>query len=305
MRIVTRADFDGIVCAALLFEAEPVTEPVRWVEPNDMQKGKVSVYKGDIIANLPYHPNCSLWFDHHYTNQIDMPFQGLFRLAPSAAGLVYEYYRDRFGRNFDELISETDRIDAADLTLDQVRYPEQYPYILLSMTISASKTEDEAYWNQLVDLIRKLEIGEILKDKETDRRCRQAVEQNKEYIKLIQKYTKVNRHVAVTDFRSFEEAPFGNRFLVYSLYPETIVNIRIRNDSHDKGKVIVGVGHSIFNRKCNVNVGLMLSLFGGGGHPGAGSCTVSEENADKVIAAILDILLKNEENTYGFRLPPE
>jgi nanoRNase/pAp phosphatase (c-di-AMP/oligoRNAs hydrolase) len=297
MRIVTRADFDGIVCAALLFEAEPVTEAVKWVEPNDMQKGKVSVHKGDIIANLPYHPNCALWFDHHYTNRIHEPFQGLFRLAPSAASLVYEYYKDRLGRNFDELISETDRIDSADLTLDQVRYPEQYPYILLSMTISANKTDDETYWNQLVDLIRKNEIGEILKHNEADRRCQRAIEQNKEYIRTVTQYTTVNGHVAVTDFRSFEEAPVGNRFLVYSLYPETIVNIRIRNDTHDKGKVIVGVGHSIFNRRCRVNVGLMLSLFGGGGHPGAGSCTVPEENADKVIAAILDILLKNDENS--------
>ncbi len=296
MRIVTRADFDGIVCAALLFEAEPVTEAVKWVEPNDMQKGKVSVYKGDIIANLPYHPNCTLWFDHHYTNRIHGPFQGLFRLAPSAARLVYEYYQDKFGRNFDELISETDRIDAADLSMDQVRYPEHYPYILLSMTISANKTEDEAYWNLLVDLIRKHEIGEILKHDEVNRRCQQVIEQNKEYIRLVKQSTTVNGHVAVTDFRSFEESPVGNRFLVYSLYPETIVNIRIRNDAHDKGKVIVGVGHSIFNRKSRVNVGLMLSLFGGGGHPGAGSCTVSEENADKVIAAILDILLKNKEN---------
>ena len=84
MRIVTRPDFDGVVCAALLYEAENVTKPVKWVEPNDMQKGLIDVQDGDIIANLPYHEGCSLWFDHHHTNRIETPFKGVFKIAPYA-----------------------------------------------------------------------------------------------------------------------------------------------------------------------------------------------------------------------------
>lgn len=293
MRIVTRADFDGVVCAALLYEAEPINEQVTWVEPNDMQKGDVKIYPYDIIANLPYHPNCALWFDHHYTNRTQTQFKGLFRLAPSAAGLVYEYYKNRFRRNYDELIQETDRIDAAELSRDQVMYPENYPYILLSMTISGGKSEDEPYWNLLVDLICRQEIKEILQKPEVRRHCKKTIEQNKEFVHILKQYSKLNGHVAITDFRSFAETPTGNRFLVYSLFPETIVNIRIRNDNNDKSKVVVGVGHSIFNRNCKVNVGMMLSLFGGGGHPGAGSCTVPAADAERVIALILEILLKN------------
>ncbi len=294
MRIVTRADFDGIVCAALLYEAETITQQIKWVEPNDMQKGGVDVHAGDIIANLPYHPGCALWFDHHYTNQIQTPFEGLFRIAPSAAGLVYEYYKDRFSRNFDELISETDRIDSADLSADQVLYPEKYPYILLSMTISSSEKADEPYWNMLVDLIRRHEISRILQEPEVRGRLQKVTEQNKKFKTILEKITTVNAHVSLTDFRSFEKTPVGNRFLVYSLFPETVVNIRIRNDAEDKDKVIIGVGHSIFNRNCNVNVGLMLSRFGGGGHRGAGSCTVPAVDADAVTSEILDTLLKNQ-----------
>ncbi|MBW2563261.1 MAG: exopolyphosphatase, partial [Deltaproteobacteria bacterium] len=70
MRIVTRPDFDGVVCAALLYETEEITEPVKWVEPSDIQKGMIEIRTGDIIANLPYNEKCSLWFDHHYTNTI-------------------------------------------------------------------------------------------------------------------------------------------------------------------------------------------------------------------------------------------
>jgi len=38
------------------------------VEPKFMQDGQVEIRRGDVIANLPYDPNCTLWFDHHVTN---------------------------------------------------------------------------------------------------------------------------------------------------------------------------------------------------------------------------------------------
>jgi nanoRNase/pAp phosphatase (c-di-AMP/oligoRNAs hydrolase) len=125
-------------------------------------------------------------------------------------------------------------------------------------------------------------------------RLQKVTEQNKKFKTILEKITTVNAHVSLTDFRSFEKTPVGNRFLVYSLFPETVVNIRIRNDAQDKDKVIIGVGHSIFNRNCNVNVGLMLSRFGGGGHRGAGSCTVPADAADTSVSEILDTLLKNQ-----------
>ena len=171
MRIVTRPDFDGIVCAVLLYDALPVRKPVKWVGPNDIQKGLVDILPGDIIANLPYSAPCILWFDHHYSNQIDTPFNGAFRTAPSAARVVYDYYRDELGRDYSGLIIETDKIDAADLSLDEVVHPENYPYVLLSMTILPHKKQDEPYWNRLVDLLRTEEISVILMDPAVARRC--------------------------------------------------------------------------------------------------------------------------------------
>ena len=91
MRIVTRPDFDGIVCAVLLYAVETIDQPVKWVSPNDMQKNRVDIQKDDIIANLPYNENCSLWFDHHFSNQLRYPVPGRFRIAPSAAGVVFEH----------------------------------------------------------------------------------------------------------------------------------------------------------------------------------------------------------------------
>jgi hypothetical protein len=176
MRIVTRPDFDGIVCAALLCEIFPIRQPVKWVEPAELQRGLVDIRKGDIVANLPYRDNCSLWFDHHYTNRIYRSFNGVFKIAPSAAGLIYKKYKDQFKRDYEELVIATDRIDSADLTLDQVQHPEKYDYVLLSMTVFNSDPAGEKYWNRLVELIRNVDIQRVLDDPEVKRRCEEIIE---------------------------------------------------------------------------------------------------------------------------------
>ena len=296
MRIVTRADFDGVVCAVLLREAEPVEGPVKWVEPNAMQKGDVVIQAGDIVANLPYHPACSLWFDHHYTNQQESSVPGGFWIAPSAARVIFDHYVERFTRDYTELVRQADKIDSADLTLEEVRHPENHPYIILSMTLSSTQPEEEPYWNRMVDLLADHPITAVMADPEVRKRCETVVANNRAYRDHLTSHTRLIDHVAVTDFRKLTPAPSGNRFLVYSLFPDANVHARIRHDPENPDKIIVNVGHSIFNRTCQVNVGLMLSRFGGGGHAGAGSCTVPAEGADGAIDEIIETLRKNVKN---------
>ncbi len=296
MRIVTRPDFDGVVCAALLRDALDIDEEVLWVEPSAVQKGLVQIGSNDIIANLPYDDRCALWFDHHYTNRPDSSFEGVFKIAPSAAGLIYHHYRKRFSRDYEDLVSATDRIDAADLTEDEVRYPEKYDYVLLSMTITDGAESDQVYWDHLVELLRSRPLDGIMADPSVQQRCQQVSELNQKYATYLMEFTQVESHVALTDFRSMPKAPVGNRFLVYCLFPETIVNMRICYVTPPGDTIAVSVGHSIFNRNCRVNAGLMLSEFEGGGHRGAGSCRFAADKADDYIPRILDILLENEDN---------
>ena len=296
MRIVTRPDFDGVVCAVLLHDAEDITEPVSWVEPNDMQKGLVEVRSNDIVANLPYNENCAIWFDHHYTNRIEGTFKGAFGEEASAAGIIYKYYQDVFTKDYSEMVSAADKIDAADLTLEEVLYPEKHAWVMLSMTISNQNRPNEAYWNRLVGLLREHDIDEVLEDPVVKERCREVVEENKRYKKLLEENTRLEGPVAITDFRSFEKAPEGNRFLVYSLFPEAVVHLRIRFESAIRNMLVLNVGHSIFNRNCNVNVGLLLSKFEGGGHPGAGSCRFHVSKTDTYLPEIIETLVRNEPN---------
>lgn len=296
MRIVTRPDFDGIVCAVLLYEALDIVAPVVWVEPNDMQIDSTQIQKGDIIANLPYDERCALWFDHHYTNQIAGPFKGAFKIAPSAAGIIYQYFKGKFQRDYRELVKAADKIDSANLTLEEVLHPENHPYVLLSLTVSNEDQPNEDYWNRLVALFKKYNIRKILKDPEVKQHCQSVTKQNDRYVEFLKTHTVLNQHVAITDFRPLDRPPSGNRFLVYSLFPESYVNVRIRFEDRNKQMVVVNVGHSIFNPNCKVNVGLMLVHFGGGGHRGAGSARFPTSQSDDYIPRIIDGLVKNENN---------
>ena len=297
MRIVTRPDFDGIVCAVLLSDALDITIPVYWVEPNTMQHGQAQIEPGDIIANLSYHPSCKLWFDHHESNRIDESFNGIFKIAPSAAALVYEYYQNQpessFKRDYSRLIKETDKIDSAQLSVEEVLHPEKNYYQSLSMTILSHNREDEPYWNHLVQLLRTHSIEEVVQDPEVKTRIAQALKINQDFISLLKKHTVMYSHITISDFRPLGYQPQGNRFLVFYLYPESIVNIRIRYDKEDLTKVRISIGHSIFNRQCNVNAGLLCSQFRGGGHRGAGACTVSAERTAEVMSVMLEILSAN------------
>jgi oligoribonuclease NrnB/cAMP/cGMP phosphodiesterase (DHH superfamily) len=296
MRIVTRPDFDGIVCAVLLCRAQNIDTDIYWVEPNEIQTGKACILQGDIIANLPYSPNCSLWFDHHISNKPDKKFKGAFEIAPSAAGVIYRYFKKKgkLDNRYDELVFNTDIIDSAELTRDQVKYPEKYPYLVLSMTIRNQDYKDLPYWNKLVDLLMKTDINQILEDPEVKIRCDRVIKENATYGKYLIKHTETRHNISITDFRSLDIVPDGNRFLTYSLFPKSIASVKIRFDSPEQERVLLSIGRSIFNKKCNVNIGNLLARFGGGGHAGAGGCSLEARTADTAIEEILEILFQNK-----------
>ncbi len=304
MRIVTRPDFDGVVCAALLcnvdriatpVEVEPIKIPVEWVSPDEMQKGLVKVKCGDIIANLPYHPKCSLWFDHHYSNRIDIPFRGAYKLDPSAARVVYDFYKGKFSRDYENLVRETDKIDSAAFSLDEVIQPENYPCAILSMTIESHVKTDAPYWNLLVDLLQNEDIETIANHPEVRRRCDEAIDRNRAFEHRLKAHTKIKGNVSITDFRPIVPYPRGNRYLVYALYPEAIVHMNIGFHDQDRSQIVLGVGYNIFNRRCRVNVGKLLSKFGGGGHRAVGACRFHIDKAETYLSRILDALIKNED----------
>jgi hypothetical protein len=289
-QILTRPDFDGIVCAVLLKAALGGDLPVQWVQPNEIQNGTATIGPHDVVANLPLIGTCAIWFDHHVSNEISEPFEGIFRIAPSAAGLVSEYYQDQLGDCFQELVRQADKIDSAQLSLDEILCPECYPYVLLSMTVHSETASDLDYCNHLVSLLGRAGIDDVLADDAVRRRCTRAIEANRTYQTHLKNNTTVQGRISISDFRGISPVPDGNRFLVYSLFPETIANIKIFDEG---AQTAIKLGHSILNRGCRVNVGRLLARYGGGGHFGAGACRIPREQSKTSLAEIIQTMVAN------------
>ncbi len=297
MRLVTRADLDGLTSAVIITMKEPIDE-ILLVHPQDITDKRVEIRRDDILANLPYHPNAGKWFDHHLlTDSNEKPpaeFEGRHRVAPSAARLVYEYYleKDPALERFAKLVDETDRLDAAQLTPDDVESPRGY--ILLGYTID-SRTglgNFEEYFRQLVAWLRTLSIEEVLQQPEVKRRVDRIRNEQEEFRSLLQRNSFQINNVVVTDLREIDRLPAGNRFLIYSLFPGANVSLRVHwGPLHQS--VVAAVGHSIFNRTCKTSVGDLMSRYGGGGHRGAGTCILS---IDKAAEAIDEILFELQAN---------
>ena len=315
MRLVTRADFDGLVCGALLTKFETI-DAYLFVEPKFMQDGLVEIRAGDIIANLPYHPNCTLWFDHHVTNttpDFANPIvlgKGGFRLAPSAARVVYEYYKElgnqqpigsreerttRLAGNeitafldserIKYLLHETDRIDAGKLEPQDVLDPQGY--VLVSMTTDGRNAGDEPYWLRIIELLRDASLEEVLRDPDISRRCQQIRDEQEQLRQLLLARTVMKGNVIFVDLRGIQEIPDGNRFLIFTLFPHGNIQVKVADDKQRENTTSISVGYNIFNSTSNVNVGELLSHYGGGGHKVVGSCRVPNDQAERAIREIV------------------
>lgn len=289
MRLVTRGDLDGVTASVLLTSMEQVDE-IELIHPQDITDGKFEIQSGDIMANLPFHPNARLWFDHHELTRSNLTpppdFLGRHRIAPSVARVIYEYYgAQRLGR-FEHLVDETDRFDSARLTREEVLNPTGV--ILLGFTID-SRTglgRFKDYFVHLVEWLKSMTIREVLDQPEVKERVRRMREENTRFLELLREHSRREGNVVVTDFRAVEQPPVGNRFLVYTLFPDTTISLRLQWGP-EKKFVATTLGHNIFNRTSRTNCGQVCSDYGGGGHRGAAACPLEASTADAKIAEIV------------------
>jgi len=309
MRLVTRADFDGLVCGALITKFERV-DSYLFVEPKFMQDGLVEIRAGDIITNLPYHPNCTLWFDHHITNTTPefprpiMPGKGGFRLAPSAARVVYEYYTEPpdpgsaarlsflNSERMTYLLKETDRIDAGKLEREDVLNPQGY--VLVSMTTDGRNAGYEPYWMRVIALLRDASLEETMREPEVARRCRQIRDEQEKLRKILLDRTTLNGNVIYCDLRGIKEITEGNRFLVFTLFPKGNIQVKVAEDTQRENTTAISVGYNIFNPTSKVNVGELLKKYGGGGHKVVGSSRVPNDQAEQAIKEIVEAVTEKE-----------
>jgi hypothetical protein len=294
MRLITRADLDGLTSAILLQEMLDLDE-IDFAHPKDVQDGKIAIGPNDVLANLPYDARAGLWFDHHLS-QADQSMaadvKGKFALAPSAARVIADYYASPKFEPYADLLAATDKLDSAALSREDVVDPQGW--ILLGFTLDprSGLGAFKQYFRHLMQLARSTPVADILRDPEVAAHVDRLRRETEDFKRSLRETSRQDRNVIVTDVRGRRNLPSGNRFLIYDLFPDANVSMRIA-DGHDGSYVAVQVGHSIFNRTCRTNVGDLMAQYGGGGHEGAGTCQPAADRAQATIAEILETLARN------------
>ena len=139
---------------------------------------------------------------------------------------------------------------------------------------------------KLIDMVRTKDIDEILADPDVQKRTKLYFEQDILFRKMIQEHTYTKGNAIVTDLRNVAPIYTGNRFLIYSLYPEQNISLWLV-DGRDKQNCPIAVGHSVLNRTCKTDVGSLMYKYGGGGHFQVGTCQIPYEDADRVLGELL------------------
>ncbi|MDK2956168.1 MAG: hypothetical protein PWQ57_1664 [Desulfovibrionales bacterium] len=299
MRLVTRSDFDGLVCGVLLKEAG-VIDSYKFAHPKDLQDGVVEVTENDVLANVPYVPYCGMWFDHHISEQERMRpnlrFTGLSKPAKSCARVIWDYYggEQTFSERLIPLLEAVDKMDSAELVKEEILHPEGYVLLgyLMDPRTGLGRYRDYTISNyqlmeSLIEFCRTMRVEEILEVPDVKERIARYREHEEPYRRMIEENAALHGNLAVVDLRNQAPIYCGPRFLIYALYPECNISIRIIWGFR-KQNVVFTVGKSILNRTSKTNVARLMLEYGGGGHEAVGTCQVPTDDAERVKAELIE-----------------
>jgi len=271
----------------------------KFVHPKDIQDGLVEATDNDILANIPYIKGCKLWFDHHSSESErlgkDSYFEGVSRKASSCARVVYDYYGgdEKLGR-FAEMIRYVDKVDSGELNSMEILQPQGWILLGFIMDPRTGLGRFRNFTISNYDLMKVLakacmtsSINEILEMPDVKERLAVYFEQTNLFKEMLEKVVKADGKVLLADLRGVDTIYSGNRFMIYTLYPEQNISIWVV-DGKNKANCAITVGYSIINRTATVDVGSMLLKYGGGGHKQVGTCQVPYDEADRIIQEILD-----------------
>ena len=298
-RLVTRSDFDGLVCAVLLKEMDLI-EDIKFVHPKDMQDGTILISENDITTNLPYVPGVHLAFDHHASEMArldDIPPNHIIDPeAPSAARVVYDYYGDKmeFANVSEEMMEAVDKADSAQFNEHEVLNPDGWVLLnfIMDSRTGLGRFKDFRISNyqlmmELIDYCRDHTIDEILELPDVKERVELYTEHSEKAIEQIKRCSTVHGNLVILDLRGEDTIYATNRFMIYALYPQTNISIHVLWGLN-KLNTVFATGKSILNRTSKTDVGRLMLEYGGGGHKNAGTCQVDNDEAGRVQSELVE-----------------
>ncbi|WP_434617711.1 exopolyphosphatase [Azospirillum sp. B2RO_4] len=296
-RLVTRSDFDGLVCAVLLKELG-ILDEIKFVHPKDMQDGKIEITGRDITTNLPYVEGAHLVFDHHLSETMrvgEKPNHIIDPKAPSAARVVYDYYggKERFSTISDEMMLAVDQADSAQYQRDDILNPTGWTLLNFIMDARTGlgrfrefRVSNYQLMMDLIDYCRSHSIAQILDLPDVKERVELYTQHAELFVDQLKRCATVHGNVVVLDLRKEETIYAGNRFMIYALFPDTNVSIHVLWGLKQQNTVLA-CGKSILNRSSKTDIGPLMLQYGGGGHQAAGTCQVDNDRAEEVLEAIV------------------
>lgn len=297
-RLITRSDFDGLVCAVLLKHLDLIDD-IKFVHPKDMQDRTIDVTDNDITTNLPYVPGAHLVFDHHLSetirNEGDIDNHIIDPDAPSAARVVWKHYggHSAFPEKWDEMMEAVDRGDSANFNRDQVLNAQGWDLLNFLMDARTGLGRFHEFrisnYNLMMDLIdacKEQSIDEIMQLPDVVERIELYQEQELKFIEQIKRCSTIHSNLVVLDLRNEEVIHAGNRFIIYAIFPECNISIHVIW-GREKLNTVFATGKSIFDRSSKTSVGKLMLKYGGGGHSAAGTCQVSNDMAEEVLEKLI------------------
>ncbi|MBI2975639.1 MAG: exopolyphosphatase [Chloroflexi bacterium] len=297
-RLVTRSDFDGLVCAVLL-KSMGILDDIKFVHPKDVQDGKVDITANDITTNLPYAPAAHLAFDHHASETLRVTRKPVNHVidadAPSAARVVYNYFggRAKFPNVSEEMMAAVDKADSAQYALDEILNPKGWALLSFIMDARTGLGRFKTFTISNYDLMMKLidfctthGIEEILALPDVKERVDLYFEQDAKARAQLQRCAAAHETLVVLDLRPEETIYAVNRFMIYALFPQCNISMHVLWGVKRQNTVFA-VGNSIINRTSRVKVGDLLLQYDGGGHDNAGTCQVDNDRAEIVLAELI------------------
>ncbi len=302
-RLVTRSDFDGLVCAMLLKELNMIDE-IKFVHPKDVQDGKVELSENDITTNLPFDKRVGLAFDHHESELIrnkKEEYEGKYIIdgdAKSAARVVYDYYGGAkvFTQVSDEIMWAVDKGDSADFTEEEILHPDGWVLMNFLMDARTGLGRFHNFRISNYDLMMELitycvshTIEEVLQLPDVKERVDLYFEQQELFKAQLNRITKIDGKVAIIDLRNEDTIYAGNRFMVYAMHPEAELSVHVAWGFRKQNTAVM-IGKSIINRNSKFNIGELCLSYGGGGHANAGTCQLDNDKIDAELPIIIDKL---------------
>ncbi|MBQ4123037.1 exopolyphosphatase [bacterium] len=305
--LYTRSNFDGLVCAALLKEIGLIDE-VKFVHPKDFQDGKIEIKENSITACLAYRDGVYMAFDHHSSESVRIAEEKenfIFEpSAPSCARIIYEYFggENKFDSDWEDVLDAVDIADCTTYNEKDILEPEKW--VLLNYIMDPRtgfgyhkifKISNLALMHKLVGLLGPQTIEKILNDPDVKERVNIYFEEQKDFRLQLKRCTRIENNIAILDLRDELVMHVGNRFMLYSLFPECNVSITVFSGLN-KQNTVIAIGKSIINKPCHIDIGkLLYEKFQGGGHSHAGTMQVDNDKADEIIEILISELKTKEE----------